>query len=443
MSNHDTKYGVLFFDVPEVHQQGWLCMVGEDPVRVQGTHLVPDNYCVITNLDFTQMKQSGLAPHRFFNRDWFVRRMDPLIVEFALQKEDISVQVKFFSELFGHCMRWIDALLDIDAPHPFGMVATIRDAWGEDTQGQTPFQVLDAADNALHYYKKAEMSPGSMVEATSTLYLPRIYHAHAILSKMLPRPGVLWRRIHKSNYPKSEKLIPQWLAKHNPMLIQTIITNTHPIMHHLINPGGDLKKGNAPRLWHSSDELDMLSHFSEVQIVDAWECSSSYNLMDDIFGFLNDMTDEQQESAWVSPSYHMFLEGVWKAATVCKPLAGEDKFTTPHSAYIRSLDILGCLAMAYNLSDVNSKNVPWAAVSGFGSGGIRVAVPSDVLEKDSYLSDLSMRFDLYPPMPESLVFTDFSDDHIDTHDGIVRAMYLSKDRESMLEADNEALDLFS
>ncbi len=440
----DWVFGALFFDVPEVHQQGWMSLQGQEPVRVQGTHTIPDNYCLITNLDFIQMKNSGLAPHRFFNRDWFARRMDPMLLEFALHKEEIAVQVQFFSHLFYSTMQWIDKLLSIKDPHPFGMTHTIRDFWDVDTQGQTPFQVLEAARNAIHFYKRTENISGALIEATSTMYLPRVHHALSILNSTLPKPGVIWRRMHKSSYPKRSEEIPRWVSSHRPMLVQTIIRSTLSSIHHLINPGGDLKKGNAPRLWHSSDEISYLSHFSKIEIVDAWECTSDFVFLKDEFDFLNNFTEDQMEAAYVSPAFHMFLEGLWKSATVCKPAVGEEKFTPPHSAFIRSLDMLKCMNAAVHISDMEiKKNRPWADVVGFGSGGLRIASPVDPMERDTYLSKLAWSFNLYPPMPESLVFSDFSDDHLLTYDGLVRSLYLSKDRGALMEADRESLELFS
>ena len=182
----DVVLGALFFDVPALHQEGWLCVAGREPVRVAGTYQIPDNYAVITNLDFDQHRLAGLA--------------------------------------LGH---------DV------------------------------------------------------------------------PRPGASWRRLLPREIPKLEADIPRWISRRRPMLVQVVVRETHSALHRLINPGADLRREQSQRLWRTSDEILMLSFFSELRILDAWEVDETLCFIkeSDGLGKALALSDEAQEAAEVSVSY--------------------------------------------------------------------------------------------------------------------------------------------
>jgi hypothetical protein len=437
----DVVLGVLFFDVPTLHQEGWLCIAGRKPVRVAGTHQIPDNYALVTNLDFEQHRAAGLAPGRFYNRDWFPRRMDQLCVEFAIKDAPAEVQAHFFAILFGRLMFWSTRVFGISRPDPYGFVRTIRKAWDADDQGSTPVPVLEAATNALHYYQGTETPPGYFPTPTSPLYMPRRSHMMEVLGHDVPSPGASWRQIPSREIPKLESQIPEWVFRHRPMLVQVVVRETHPALHRLINPGADLRQEQSQRLWRTSDEISMLSHFSKLRILDAWEVEETICFLkeSDGLGKALALDDEAQEAAAVSFSYGLFLDALWKAAATYRHKSGGVKHTPPHTVFIRALDVLNCLMIAINLIEIRANGEPWANVTGFGSGTIRVSTSKEAHETDQILAELSLRFGMIPPIPQVTVFSKWDDDFLKDSDSIQRALYLGRDWEGLEEGDDCAI----
>lgn len=437
----DVVLGALFFDVPTLHREGWLCIAGRKPIRVAGTHQIPDNYSLVTNLDFEQHRVAGLAPGRFYFRDWFPRRMDQLCIEFAIKDAPAEIQAHFFATLFGRLMFWSARVFGITRPDPYGYVRTIRKAWDADDQGATPSAVIEAATNALHYYQGAEAPPGYAMTATGALYMPRAGHMREILSHDVPRPGSSWRQITPREIPKVEYHIPQWVSRHRPMLVQVVVRETHPALHRLINPGADLRQEQSQRLWRTSDEISMLSHFSKLRILDAWEVDETINFLkeSDGLGKALALDDEAQEAAEVSISYGLFLEALWKAAATYRHKSGGVKHTPPHTVFIRALDVLNCLLTALNLIEKRANGEPWANVTGFGSGTIRVSTSKEPHEVDQILAELSLRFGLIPPIPQTTVFSKWDSDFLTSSDAILRALYLGRDWEGLSDGDDCAI----
>jgi hypothetical protein len=441
----DVVLGVLFFDVPTLHQEGWLCIADRKPVRIAGTHQIPDNYALVTNLDYDEHRAAGLAPGRFYNRDWFPRRMDQLCVEFALKDAPAETQAHFFALLFGRLMFWSARVFGISRPDPYGYVRTIRKAWDADDQGSTPPEVLEAATNALHYYSSTESPPGYSMTPTSPLYMPRQRHMQEVLGHDVPRPGSPWRRLTPRETPKLESHIPQWVARHRPMLVQVVVRETHPALHRLINPGADLRQEQSQRLWRTSDEIKMLSHFSKLRILDAWEVEETINFLkeSDGLGKAFALDDETQEAAAVSISYGLFLEGLWKAAATYRHRSGGIKHTPPHTVFIRALDVLNCLLTAMNMIELRANGEPWANVTGFGSGAIRVSTSKEPHEVDQILAELALRFGMLPPVPQVTVFSKWDDEFLTDSDALLRALYLGRDWEGISEGDDCAVQMMA
>ena len=124
-----------------------------------------------------------------------------------------------------------------------------------------------------------------------------------ILSHDVPRPGSSWRQITPRDIPKVEHHIPQWISRHRPMLVQVVVRETHPALHRLINPGADLRQEQSQRLWRTSDEIGMLSHFSKLRILDAWEVDETINFLkeSDGLGKALALDDEAQEANRATP----------------------------------------------------------------------------------------------------------------------------------------------
>jgi hypothetical protein len=444
-SLEDLVLGVLFFDVPALHQEGWLCVAGRKPTRIAGTHLVPDSYALVTNLDFTQHRESGLAPGRFYHRDWFPRRMDQILVEFGLQAAPDEVRAHFFAVLFGRLMFWSARVFGISRPDPYGFVRTIRKAWDPDDSGDTPDEVLEAAANALHYYQSTESHPGFGRTMSGPLYMPRQRHFEEILGHAVPHPGAAWKRLSPREVPKLEAHMPQWVARHKPMLVQVVVRETDPRLHRLINPGGDLRQDESQRLWRTSDEVAMLSHFSKLRILDAWEVQDTICFLKegDGLGRALALGDDVQDAAAVSVSYGLFLEALWKAAAMHRQKPGSKKHVPPHVVFVRALDVLNCLMTAINLSELRANGEPWANVVGFGSGTIRVSTSREPHEADQILAELSLRFGLLPPIPTATVFNNWDDEFLNDADAIQRALYLGRDWVGLEEADECAIQMMA
>jgi hypothetical protein len=437
----DVVLGVLFFDVPALHQEGWLCIAGREPIRVAGTYQIPDNYALITNLDFDQHRLAGLALGRFYNRDWFPRRMDQLLLEFAIQDAPAEVQARFFAILFGRLMFWSARVFGVSKPDPYGYVRTIRKAWEADDLGVTPAPVLEAAANALHYYSGSELAPRYGQFLNSSLYMPRMAHMREVLGHDVPRPGASWRRLLPREIPKLEADIPRWISRYRPMLVQVVVRETHSALHRLINPGADLRREQSQRLWRTSDEILMLCFFCRLRILDAWEVDETLCFIkeSDGLGKALALSDEAQEAAEVSVSYGLFLDALWKAAATYRHKPGGVKHTPPHTVFIRALDVLNCLMTAIDISELRESGEPWANVTGFGSGTIRVSTPTEQHETDQMLAELSLRFGLMPPIPQATVFSKWDEEFLTDADALQRALYLGRDWEGLEEGDNCAI----
>ena len=262
-----------------------------------------------------------------------------------------------------------------------------------------------------------------------------------ILSHDVPRPGSSWRQITPRDIPKVEHHIPQWISRHRPMLVQVVVRETHPALHRLINPGADLRQEQSQRLWRTSDEIGMLSHFSKLRILDAWEVDETINFLkeSDGLGKALALDDEAQEAAEVSISYGLFLEALWKAAATYRHKSGGVKHTPPHTVFIRALDVLNCLLTALNLIEKRANGEPWATVTGFGSGTIRVSTSKEPHEVDQILAELSLRFGLIPPIPQITVFSKWDSDFLTSPDAILRALYLGRDWEGLSDGDDCAI----
>lgn len=446
--NDKTVLGACVFDNIVAHQQGWVSLNGEPAYRIQSTSEVPDNQILWTNIDSLQRFNSGLSG-RFLANDWFKRRFPLIRQEMGWDENDMPCSelavrmAKLFCRVNGYLRKYVG----VKVPNTYGLVDSIRQMRAEDVKGDTPEEVFLHAKNATHAYRSAERITDPTMEY-QTLYMPGAKHTQDIATlDRVPKPGGKWQGIRIKDIPDSITydnelgIAGRWAREVSPVLVRCTVDAVNPLVHSLVNPAGDCGI-NGRRAWRTSNEIEMLSVFSRIQIHGAWQSTNPVHVRNIVPEMeITDVADGEDPIhalRALSISWQIFADAIWRSGCMIRAhfKYKDHPFTPPYTAFIRTADVLLCQAKAFEL--LNDKNI---IVMGYGSGKINILIEKSGGDdaKKERLREISVRTGLRTNFGACRGIT-WREEDIRSADDAFNALFALGQREEIEEYDQRAYE---
>lgn len=407
-----TTYGAVVFDDATVHDGAWVCHGTQAPYRITGTIEVPDDRILWTNVDPAIMRNDGLSA-RFRGADWGpIRLGEPwgsdsfafktsILSELGWAQLAAHERASRMASLIDRWMAYARAFFPAVADaHKFSLAHTLRLTRPKDVIGLMSSTVMQAATMAYTFGCAAERPPGAeRFRVTGAMIPPRYDHAKAILSGPVPENGCEWRRIPRSQIPRDNAEVAEWVESRGPLLLQMVVDRiTHPVAYQLLNPAGETTPEMGRRLWRTGDEAIAFSTLGEVRINDAFEaCASKVPWEEAVPPLLRGIDESLMRS---SPSMGLFMTALQKSFMVSDVHFNDKKLgyrKSPAEVFLRARDMLICAQHAIKLHQ-SGAGVVW-----YGSSSVQMSLPSEFEDAKRALFDASIATGMMAPagvMPE-------------------------------------------
>lgn len=356
--------GVALFDNTARRDTGWACIAGDQPRRIAGTKDLTSGAVWLTNIDFTEFRNSGLGGSNRYRRSNYLRtNLGRLASELGVAShragtipasgaECTATLANFFATVMEVSWR-----LRVNGYPPNQLRQGFRVISHIPPPPQLQREVERAIEDSFQSYTFSERRLGGLhSDETEVIFLAihRLEHARNVLSK--PVPAGNWRVCPKMT-------TDQIVNSERPLLLKVEISSSENQVGRLLNFGGNTTRQTRdtsearPREWVTQPEYEFLLHHARIHV------DTIYQAEEYIPNPLRKILEHFGELQAVSPAFLSVAESIWASGLVN---SGGYADRSPFGAWIASYDRIACAQAAIDLIHRD----PSIDVTSFGYGRI-------------------------------------------------------------------------
>lgn len=373
----DIQFGVVLFDDVAVCREGWACIAGGQPMRVQSPADLDTGVVWWANADYDQMRETNLNKHAWLrNSSYFRASMKNVMDEWRLGDRPAAEAAEVLAVIAGNTMAMARRVMP--ARQKFGATALAGDMADLYPAALVP-ACREEEDALRHALQEWTPVPGVRSPRTA-VHLPlrfsRVDHARMLLDMHVPLEG-------KVEFVPADAMgrdpLQFLFARAMASVARVRVLGAKSDQAEIFAFGAGKTDGGrvVMRNMVSLPELMAMAQVADVAIDAAWLFDgTSACAMDTLRR--NDFVEETLlgQLGAVSYSAGLVAENLWAACTKPPPrhkTFSRGRAVTWRQIYVRSLDRVCCYMAASRLTAMGY------VVTGYGTGGVRVACEQEVL----------------------------------------------------------------